>query len=73
MGILDTVGKLAGAVAAVEATEKLDPDAGLLAKGAAAIGGFEGAKALEGLLEKKDEATNTADTSADQSGDSATT
>lgn len=28
MGILNTVGEIAGAVAAVEAAEKLDPDAG---------------------------------------------
>jgi hypothetical protein len=74
MGILDEVGKIAGAAAAVEATDKLDPDAGLLTKAAAAIGGFEGAKALEGLLEKKDdEAANAPDTSADQPDNSATT
>jgi hypothetical protein len=54
MGLLDEVGKIAGAVAAVEAAEKLDPDAGLLTKGIAAIAGFEGAGALESLIEKKD-------------------
>jgi hypothetical protein len=32
MGLLDEVGKIAGAVAAVEATEKVDPEAGLLTK-----------------------------------------
>jgi hypothetical protein len=47
MGILDEVGKIAGAVAAVEAAEKLDPDASLLTKGIAAVAGFKGAGALE--------------------------
>ncbi|WP_175688481.1 hypothetical protein [Burkholderia anthina] len=55
MGILNTVGEIAGAVAAVEGAEKLDPDAGLLTKAAAAVAGFKGAEALEGLIEKKDE------------------
>lgn len=55
MGILDKVGEIAGAVAAVEALEKVDPDAGLLTKAAAAVAGFEGAGALESLVEKKKE------------------
>ncbi|KVS36652.1 hypothetical protein [Burkholderia ubonensis] len=55
MGILNTVGEIVGAVAAVEAVEKVDPDAGLLTKAAAAIAGFKGAEALEGMLEKKEE------------------
>ncbi|HEY2020761.1 hypothetical protein [Paraburkholderia sp.] len=55
MGLLDEVGKIAGAVAAVEAAEKVDPQAGLLTKGIAAIAGFEGAGKLESMLEKKDE------------------
>ena len=42
MGILNTVGEIAGAVAAVEGAEKLDPDAGLLTKAAAAVAGFKG-------------------------------
>jgi hypothetical protein len=37
MGILDKVGEIAGAVAAVEALEQVDPDAGLLPKAAAAV------------------------------------
>ena len=56
IGLLDEVGKIAGAVAAVEAAEKVDPDAGLLTKGIAAIAGFKGAGALEEMVEKKDEA-----------------
>ncbi|MDH6151889.1 MULTISPECIES: hypothetical protein [Paraburkholderia] len=55
MGLLDEVGKIAGAVAAVEAAEKVDPEAGLLTKGLAAIAGFEGAGKLEALVEKKEE------------------
>ncbi|MFC5431135.1 hypothetical protein ACFPTO_20365 [Paraburkholderia denitrificans] len=55
MGILDKVGEVVGAVAAVEATEKLDPDAGFLTKAAAAIAGFEGAGKLEEVVEKKEE------------------
>jgi hypothetical protein len=54
MGLLDEVGKIAGAVAAVEAAEKVDPEAGLLTKGIAAVAGFEGAGKLESMLEKKD-------------------
>lgn len=55
MGLLDEVGKIAGAVAAVEAAEKVDPEAGLLTKGLAAIAGFEGAGKLESLVENKEE------------------
>ncbi|WP_323119626.1 hypothetical protein [Burkholderia alba] len=65
MGILDTVGEIAGAVAAVEATDKVDPNAGLLTKGIAAVAGFKGAEALEGLVEKKEnEAADNADNTA---------
>ncbi|GGP20323.1 hypothetical protein [Silvimonas iriomotensis] len=57
MGILDTIGEVAGAIAAVEATEKVDPDAGLLTKGIAAVAGFKGAEKIEEMLEeKKDDA-----------------
>jgi hypothetical protein len=54
MGILDIAGEIAGAVAAVEGVEKVDGDAGLLTKAAAAVAGFKGAEALEGLVEKKE-------------------
>lgn len=49
MGLLN---EIIGAVVAEEALEKLDPDAGFLKKGIAAIAGFEGEKMLE---EKIDE------------------
>ncbi|SIT35732.1 conserved hypothetical protein [Paraburkholderia ribeironis] len=55
MGLLDEAGKIAGAFAAVEAAEKVDPEAGLLTKGVAAIAGFEGAGKLESMIEKKDD------------------
>jgi len=61
MGILDTLGEVAGAVAAVEAAEKLDPNAGLLTKGLAAVAGFKGAGALESVLEKKEGETEASD------------
>lgn len=68
MGILDLAGKIAGAVAAVEGAEKLDPDAGLLTKGIAAVAGLEGAGALENLIEKKpDEAAPADNTASDGS------
>lgn len=68
MGILDKVGEIAGAVAAVEGAEKLDPDAGFLTKAAAAVAGFEGAKELEQLVEKKEE-EKPADDNTAQSAD----
>ncbi|CBJ39530.1 conserved protein of unknown function; putative signal peptide [Ralstonia solanacearum CMR15] len=55
-------------MAAVEATEKLDPDASLLTKGIAAIAGFKGAGALEGVLEKKEEEAKAEDQSATPDG-----
>jgi hypothetical protein len=61
MGILDKVGEIAGAVAAVEALEKVDPDAGLVTRAAAAVAGFEGAGALESLIEKKSDSEQEAD------------
>ncbi|WP_199099934.1 hypothetical protein [Dyella sp. ASV21] len=64
MGILDTLGEVAGAVAAVEGAEKLDPNASLLTKGVAAVAGFKGTGALEELLGKKDDEADSADTSS---------
>ncbi|ASL46967.1 hypothetical protein bAD24_III06215 [Burkholderia sp. AD24] len=63
MGLLDEAGKIAGAFAAVEAAEKVDPGAGLLTKGIAAVAGFEGAGKLEEMVEKKDDQPQ--DTAAD--------
>ncbi|MEM5345440.1 hypothetical protein [Paraburkholderia azotifigens] len=55
MGILDTLGEIAGAAAAVETLEKADPNASLLTKGLAAVAGFKGAGALEELIGHKTE------------------
>ncbi|MGH9590428.1 MAG: hypothetical protein ACRD25_08530 [Terracidiphilus sp.] len=52
MGILE---ELAGAAAAVEAAKKLDPNAGLVTEGVAAVVGFEGTEAVTNLLEKHEE------------------
>ena len=47
MGILDLVEAAAGAFAADKALEAVDPNTGLLAKGAAAIAGFDGVSKLK--------------------------
>jgi hypothetical protein len=55
MGILDLAGEIAGAPAAVEGAEKLDPNAGLLSKGVAAHAGFKGAGAIASMAGRKQE------------------
>ena len=55
MGFLEDAEKIAGAVAAVEGTEKLDPNASILTEGAAAVAGFEGVGAIADHFEKKDD------------------
>jgi len=55
MGLLEDAEKIAGAVVAVEGIKKLDPNAGIVTEGAAAIAGFEGAGGIVEKLEKKDE------------------
>ena len=52
MGILE---ELAGAAAAVEGAKKLDPNAGLVTEGVAAVVGFEGTEAVTNFIEKKEE------------------
>jgi hypothetical protein len=52
MGILE---EAAGAFAAVEAAKKLDPNAGILTEGVAAIAGFEGTKEITNFFEKREE------------------
>ena len=66
MGILDLAGEIAGAVAGVEAAEKLDPNAGLLTKGVAAYAGFKGAGALESMVGKKEEESSSNDAAPDE-------
>jgi hypothetical protein len=55
MGLLEDAEKIAGAVVAVEGVKKLDPNASILTEGAAAIAGFEGVKAIQEHVEKKEE------------------
>ena len=52
MGLFEEV---AGAVIAVEGAKKLDPNAGILTEGAAAVAGFEGGEAVTDHFEKKEE------------------
>jgi hypothetical protein len=58
MGFLEEAEKIAGAVVAVEATKKLDPNASILTEGAAAVAGFEGAGAIADHFDKKDDDAN---------------
>lgn len=50
MGILNIVEEVAGAVGAEKALEAVDPNAGLLAKAAAAVAGFEGVAKVKEML-----------------------
>ncbi|HTB97316.1 MAG TPA: hypothetical protein VK716_09935 [Terracidiphilus sp.] len=52
MGILE---EAAGAFAAVEAAKKLDPNAGILTEGVAAVAGFEGGKAIGNFIDEKED------------------
>jgi hypothetical protein len=52
MGLLE---ELAGAAAAVEGAKKLDPNAGIVTEGVAAVVGFEGTEAVTNLIDKKEE------------------
>lgn len=52
MGILE---ELAGAAAAVEGAKKLDPNAGIVTEGIAAVVGFEGTEAVTNFIEKREE------------------
>ena len=54
-GLLDELGKIAGAVIAEQSVDKLDPDAGFLEKAAGAFAGYEVAKIAEDKLENSDE------------------
>lgn len=52
MGILE---ELAGAAVAIEGAKKLDPGAGIITEGIAAVVGFEGTKEVTNLIDKKEE------------------
>ena len=55
MGLFE---ELAGAVVAVEGVKKLDPNAGIITEGIAAVAGYEGTEAVVDHFEKKDEDPN---------------
>jgi hypothetical protein len=60
MGIENFIEEAAGAFAADKALEAVDPNAGFLAKAAAAVAGFEGvAKVKDMLAEKSEDAAPT--------------
>jgi hypothetical protein len=61
MGILNFVEEAAGALAADKALEAVDPNAGILAKGAAMVAGFEGVKAVKEHFEGEGEQAAPAD------------
>ena len=50
MGILDIAEEAAGAFAADKGLEAVDPNAGFLAKAAAAVAGFEGVAKVKDML-----------------------
>ena len=55
MGLFE---ELAGAAVAVEGAKKLDPNAGIVSEGIAAVVGFEGTEAVTTLIDKKEEEKN---------------
>lgn len=67
MGIGKLIEEVAGAVAAEDAVEAVDPNAGILTKAAAAVAGFEGVNKLTDVLKEKEEQP-AADNSGDQNG-----
>ncbi|WP_412065537.1 hypothetical protein [Rhizobium sp. SYY.PMSO] len=67
MGIGKLIEEVAGAVAAEDAAEAVDPNAGFVTKAAAAVAGFEGVNKLtDGLKEKEQEPG--AESAGDQNG-----
>lgn len=71
MGILNIVEEAAGAFAADKALEAVDPNAGLLAKAAAAVAGFEGVAKVKELLNKDEGGEAEAQPSDDGQGGTA--
>ena len=60
MGIGKLIEEVGGAIAAEQAAEALDPNAGVLVKGAAAVAGFMGVGKLSDTLEAHTEAKQAA-------------
>ena len=66
MGIGKLIEEVGGAIAAEQAAEAVDPNAGILVKGAAAVAGFMGAGKLSETLEAHTEAKRDASQDAAQ-------
>lgn len=60
MGILDKLEEVAGAVAAVEGLEKVDPNASFLGEAAAAVAGYKGVELIKEKLAEKDSGDDSA-------------
>jgi hypothetical protein len=58
MGIEHLIEEVAGAIAAEQAVEKVDPNAGVLVKGAAAVAGFVGGGKLADALSSHPQAAH---------------
>ena len=71
MGILNIVEEAAGAFAADKALEAVDPNAGILAKAATAVAGFEGVSKVQDMMEDN-ASTATPDSDAAPQTDTAT-
>ena len=73
MGIEKLAEEAAGAFAADKAVDKLDPNAGIVEKGAAMVAGFEGGGMLGDFIKNKLSGGENAEDQADQAqGDAAT-
>lgn len=57
MGILNLIEETAGAIAADQALEAVDPNAGFFAKTAAAVAGFEGVAKLKEAVDEREAAS----------------
>ena len=55
MSLLDDAEKIVGAVVAVEAAKKINPDANILEEAAAAVAGYKGTGLIKEAIEKKEE------------------
>jgi len=66
MGIGKLIEEVGGAIAAEQAAEAVDPNAGVLVRGAAAVGGFMGAAKLSETLEAHADAKRDANQDAAQ-------
>ena len=67
MGITNFIEEAAGAFAADKALEAVDPNAGMLAKAAAAVAGFEGVGKVKEMLSGDGEAADADAPPADDS------